>query len=58
MNPCLIFERGDTMGYRLNIVAGTAVRFEPGQQRTVELVYYGKEGDLRVSRFDKRAIEG
>jgi len=38
VNPCLIFERGETMGYRLNISAGTAVRFEPGQKRTVELV--------------------
>ena len=38
VNPCLIFERGETMGYRLNIAAGTAVRFEPGQKRTVELV--------------------
>ena len=38
VNPCLTFERGDTRGFRLNIPAGTAVRFEPGQQRTVELV--------------------
>ena len=38
VNPCLIFERDETMGFRLNIAAGTAVRFEPGQQRTVELV--------------------
>ena len=38
VNPCLAFERDDTRGFRLNIPAGTAVRFEPGQQRTVELV--------------------
>ena len=38
VNPCLEFERDDTIGFRLNIPAGTAVRFEPGQQRTVELV--------------------
>lgn len=38
VNPCLEFERDDTRGFRLNIPAGTAVRFEPGQQRTVELV--------------------
>ena len=38
VNPCLTFERDDTIGFRLNIPAGTAVRFEPGQQRTVELV--------------------
>ena len=38
VNPRLTFERDDTRGFRLNIPAGTAVRFEPGQQRTVELV--------------------
>ena len=38
VNPCLTFERDHTNGFRLNIPAGTAVRFEPGQQRTVELV--------------------
>ena len=38
VNPCLTFERDPTKGFRLNIPAGTAVRFEPGQQRTVELV--------------------
>ena len=38
VNPCLTFEHDDTRGFRLNIPAGTAVRFEPGQQRTVELV--------------------
>ena len=38
VNPCLTFERDHTKGFRLNIPAGTAVRFEPGQQRTVELV--------------------
>ena len=38
VNPCLKFERDDARGFRLNIPAGTAVRFEPGQQRTVELV--------------------
>ena len=38
VKPCLTFERDDTRGFRLNIPAGTAVRFEPGQQRTVELV--------------------
>jgi urease subunit beta len=38
VNPALQFERGSTLGMRLNIAAGTAVRFEPGQRRTVELV--------------------
>src|SRR5262245_33745522 len=37
-NEALQFERARTLGYRLNIAAGTAVRFEPGQERTVELV--------------------
>lgn len=38
VNPALCFDREPTRGFRLNIAAGTAVRFEPGQQRTVELV--------------------
>jgi urease subunit beta len=38
VNPALLFEREDAYGMRLNIAAGTAVRFEPGQKRTVELV--------------------
>jgi urease subunit beta len=37
-NTALLFDRADARGMRLNIAAGTAVRFEPGQQRTVELV--------------------
>jgi urease subunit beta len=37
-NEALRFERKQAYGYRLNIAAGTAVRFEPGQTRTVELV--------------------
>lgn len=37
-NPALHFERQAAYGMRLNIAAGTAVRFEPGQVRTVELV--------------------
>ena len=37
-NTALTFDRDTTRGYRLNIPAGTAVRFEPGQSRTVELV--------------------
>jgi urease subunit beta len=38
VNTALLFERDDAMGMRLNITSGTAVRFEPGQQRTVELI--------------------
>lgn len=39
-NAALAFDREPTRGMRLNIAAGTAVRFEPGQTRTVELVAY------------------
>jgi len=42
-NPALRFDRQAARGMRLNIASGTAVRFEPGQQRTVELVAYGGE---------------
>ena len=37
-NPALRFDRDAAYGMRLNIAAGTAIRFEPGQERTVELV--------------------
>ena len=39
-NAALKFDRQAARGMRLNIASGTAVRFEPGQQRTVELVDY------------------
>ena len=42
-NGALDFDRGAARGMRLNIASGTAVRFEPGQQRTVELVEYAGE---------------
>ena len=42
-NPALVFDRPAARGMRLNIASGTAVRFEPGQQRTVELVDYAGE---------------
>ena len=38
VNDALSFDREKARGFRLNIAAGTAVRFEPGQERTVELV--------------------
>lgn len=38
VNAALRFDREKALGFRLNIAAGTAVRFEPGQSRTVELV--------------------
>ena len=48
-NPALAFDRAAARGCRLNIAAGTAVRFEPGQTRTVELVAYA--GDRVVVGF-------
>ena len=48
-NEALGFERGAAHGMRLNIPSGTAVRFEPGQQRTVELVDFA--GDRKVYGF-------
>jgi len=39
-NAALRFDRDQARGMRLNIASGTAVRFEPGQQRTIELVDY------------------
>ena len=40
VNPALSFDRSYCLGFRLDITSGTAVRFEPGQQRTVTLVEY------------------
>ena len=55
-NGALQFDRAAARGMRLNIASGTAVRFEPGQQRTVELVDYagarqvwGFRGDVQGS---------
>lgn len=52
-NPALSFDRQKARGFRLNIAAGTAVRFEPGQDREVELValdgrrvVYGFRGEI------------
>lgn len=42
-NAALDFDRDTARGMRLNIASGTAVRFEPGQQRTVELVDFSGE---------------
>lgn len=48
-NAGLDFDRGAARGMRLNIASGMAVRFEPGQQRTVELIDIG--GDRRILGF-------
>ena len=49
-NEALGFDRRQAYGFRLNIAAGTAVRFEPGQSRTVELVELA--GDRKVYGFN------
>jgi urease subunit beta len=60
-NAALAFDRAAARGFRLNIAAGTAVRFEPGQKRTVELValsgarvVYGFTGSV-MGRLDPAA---
>lgn len=54
VNEQLSFDREAARGFRLNIAAGTAVRFEPGQQREVELVAYA--GDRHVFGFQGRVM--
>ena len=53
-NRALQFERERAWGKRLNIAAGTAVRFEPGQRREVELVDY--VGERRVYGFQAKVM--
>ena len=53
-NGALQFERARARGFRLNIAAGTAVRFEPGQQREVELV--ALDGKRIVYGFQARVM--
>jgi urease subunit beta len=53
-NTALRFEREQARGFRLNITAGTAVRFEPGQERTVELVALA--GDRIVYGFNGKIM--
>ena len=55
VNPGLEFDRAKARGYRLDIPAGTAVRFEPGQRRDVTLIPYG--GDRRAVGF-RQAVMG
>jgi urease subunit beta len=54
VNEALKFDRESTRGYRLNIAAGTAVRFEPGQERTVELVEIS--GDRIIYGFNGKIM--
>ena len=54
VNPALAFEREQAYGMRLDIAAGTAVRFEPGQERTVQLVALA--GERIVYGFNGRVM--
>ena len=67
-NRALAFDRGAAYGMRLNIAAGTAVRFEPGEEKEIELTVFGGsrkihglnalvEGPLEASGARERAIE-
>lgn len=53
-NEALRFDRAAARGFRLNIAAGTAVRFEPGQEREVELVAFS--GDRIVYGFNAKVM--
>jgi urease subunit beta len=53
-NPALAFDREAALGYRLDIPAGTAVRFEPGQSREVSLVAYA--GARLIYGFNQRVM--
>ena len=53
-NEALTFERKRAYGFRLDIAAGTAVRFEPGQTRTVQLVALA--GDRKVYGFSGKVM--
>lgn len=58
-NPALLFDRSLCRGYRLDIAAGTAIRFEPGQQREIQLVAFA--GQRKVYGFRQEvmgALEG
>jgi urease subunit beta len=53
-NPALEFDRVAARGHRLDIAPGTAVRFEPGQRREVQLIPLG--GDRRVVGFNQQVM--
>lgn len=54
VNSAMQFDREEAYGMRLNIMAGTAVRFEPGQERTIELVELA--GDRTVYGFNQKVM--
>jgi len=53
-NAALLFDREATRGFRLDIPAGTAVRFEPGQEREIQLVAYA--GDRIIFGFNAKVM--
>ena len=53
-NDLLKFERKRTRGMRLDIISGTAIRFEPGQSKTVHLIPFN--GDRKVYGFNKKIM--
>lgn len=53
-NPALDFDRGKARGMRLDIPAGTAIRFEPGQSRNVRLVAFA--GERRIYGFNQAVM--
>ena len=53
-NPALDFDRTAARGMRLDIAAGTAVRFEPGQRRDVQLIPFG--GDRKIFGFNQEVM--
>ena len=53
-NSALEFDRDAALGMRLDIAAGTAVRFEPGQRREVQLIPYA--GDRRIFGFNQQVM--
>lgn len=56
VNEALVFERETTLGYRLNIPSGTAIRFEPGQIREVDLVRFA--GNQQIYGFNGKIMGG
>ena len=53
-NDLLKFEREKSRGMRLDIISGTAIRFEPGQSKTVNLIPF--QGDRKVYGFNKKIM--
>ena len=53
-NENLKFDRESTRGMRLDIISGTAIRFEPGQSKTVSLIPYA--GNRKVYGFNKKIM--